>query len=76
MKKFIIGLLTGVLLAVPSAAIAQDVFDETIKEVGRGSGGYVRRWDDPDFKVKCWESKDFNSGGLSCLPWDQVKERQ
>lgn len=71
----IVGFLFGLVLAIPTVALAGRVYDHTIESVRRGSGGYVYRWDDPDFQVKCWEMKDGYAGGLSCLPWPEVKER-
>lgn len=74
MKKVLLGVFIGVLVSIPANTLAASVFDQTI-HVGRGSFGYVQRWDDPDFKVKCWEFEDNNAGGVSCLPWSEVKER-
>lgn len=75
MKKIALGFILGFIMAVPSVALAQKIYDTTLSEVRRGSSGYVHRWDDPDFQIKCWEMKDGYSGGLSCLPWPQVRER-
>ena len=74
MKKFIIGLLVGLVVGIPSIAVANHVFDQTIN-VHQGSGGRLHRWDDPNFQVKCWELEDSYGAGLSCLPWSEIKER-
>lgn len=76
MKKFILGLIVGAVVFIPVSAFAQQkVFDVTLGEVQSGSGGYIHRWDDPQFQVKCWELKDGYGGGLDCLPWSEIKER-
>lgn len=74
MKKFIAGVLFGAILAVPTLATAQRVFDKTI-DVMEGSSGSIRRFDDPDFQVKCWDLDNAYGGGVSCLPWSEVIER-
>lgn len=74
MKKYLIGFIVGVIVSVPSLALAS-THDFTIKSVRHEASGYVSRWDDPDYKVKCWQSSDYNRGGISCIPWDEIKTR-
>lgn len=68
--------IAGAFIAPLTVVAIQKTIDTTAT-IDRGDGqmSELRRWDDPDFKVKCWESKAGYSGGISCLPWSEVKER-
>lgn len=70
-----IAFIAGLLITPVTVSAAQRVFDVTIK-VGSGDNGYeVTRFDDTDFQVKCWAARQGYKGGISCLPWSEVKER-
>lgn len=71
MKGLLIGLAIGVLLLPATVSATQQVYDRTFEVDNR----FWMRYDDPDFKVKCWRYDGGNDGGVSCLPWDEVKER-
>lgn len=73
-KHIILGIIIGMGLMIPAGAYAHQIYDKTIN-VDQGSRGYISRWDDPDFQVKCWEYSSGYQGGLSCLPWSEAKER-
>lgn len=69
MSKFLIGLVVGVIVTLPVGVFAGTrVYDQTRM--------VDDRFDDPDFQVKCWWEKRGYGGGLSCLPWSEVKERE
>lgn len=76
MSKFVAYILVLLAIFVPVSVLAkQTVFNETVV-VERGDLGYgVSRFDDHEFKVTCWVNKIDRGGGISCLPWSQVKER-
>lgn len=67
MKKIILGIVIGVIVSLPINAVVarrQKVYDPTRDT--------HKRYDDPDFQVKCWS---ISIESLSCLPWSEVKER-
>jgi hypothetical protein len=72
---YIVGaFIAGVVLAPIGVNAAQRVFDVSMKVAGgENFGQTVYRVDDPDFQVKCWVSQGYNKGGISCLPWSEVK---
>lgn len=75
MKGFLIGIGVGLIFLPATVYGAQKVFDPSV-ELQKGDGGFsISRFDDPDFKVKCWTARAYYKGGISCLPWDEVKER-
>ncbi|MBT8161446.1 MULTISPECIES: hypothetical protein [Arthrobacter] len=66
--------IAGIALAPVAASAMQKVFDSTLTPHMDISGTEdVRRFDDDKFQVKCWLYEA--SGGISCLPWDEAKER-
>jgi len=70
---------SGILVAPTVVNAAQKVFDKTAnietESDLRWSAGTLIRFDDPKFRVKCWAIDGDRKGGISCLPWDEVKER-
>jgi hypothetical protein len=76
--KFIqIALLALIVVAVVPISVnaAQRVFDPTMKLHNSFGAQRIERYDDPDFQVKCWIIDGDREAGVSCLPWNQVKER-
>jgi hypothetical protein len=58
-------------LPIPSPA----VYLETGAGGIGGIGSQVWRWEDPTYRVICWQSQVGYSGGISCLPEDQLQPR-
>lgn len=73
-KGFIVGAAIGLVALPVSVSAAQKVFDISA-EVSSDYPTYLQRFDDPDFRVKCWATSRWSDSGISCLPWDEVKER-
>ena len=73
---FAAGTLVGILASPAAVYAVQKVTDNTMTVRNeKDTSGYVRRHDDPNFKVKCWTYDQAHGGGISCLPWDEAKER-
>lgn len=75
MKKTILGIIIGLIIGAGPAFATSQPHDMTIEKVGQGAAGHIKRWDDPQFQVKCWESENGYAGGMSCIPWSQIKAR-
>jgi len=75
MKKLIIGIVIGVLVSVPASIIAQSTWRDKTQNGDWDNNGPIRRFDDNRYQVKCWQYRVGYAGGLSCLPWSEVKSR-
>ena len=67
--------IAGGLLAPVAVNAAQKVFDPTASVKDNTSPYYLKRFDDPDFQVKCWSTGPWSESGISCIPWSEIKER-
>lgn len=57
------------------AVFAADQWHDTTLNADYSNDGSIKRFDDNRFQVKCWEKNSGYRGGLSCLPWSEVKQR-
>jgi hypothetical protein len=67
--------IAGGLLAPVAVNAAQKVFDPTGSIDNNTTPHYLKRFDDPDFQVKCWSTGPWSESGISCIPWSEIKER-
>lgn len=75
MKKLLLGIIVGTLISVPASVFATSQWHDTTMNGDLDNYGDVIRYDDNRYQVKCWKFEGYNKGGISCLPWSQVKER-
>ena len=70
--------IAGLALALAPVAVnaAQKIFDQSMS-ITRDDHQFleVHRYDDPDFQVKCWTVEEYRGNAITCLPWNEVKER-
>lgn len=71
----VIGMILGFIFSPVIVGAAQKVHDYTAEVYYNSGDDTIHRFDDPDFQVKCWTSDGYQSGGISCIPWSELKER-